>query len=178
MKIPNLALLFGSALPLALLPAQFCPSCAAGFREPPLKINFADPTVPPTMRPASISIPEDQPEGVSPPTSPFKPYSGDVFGTQGAYLGGMVYLSRMKIVESPKTIAEREKEEARKLLDGRDEDDDSEMSTAPKKSSKLSNKDSSPNDLPTSSSNTTTTSATTSATSLSSSSTLGKSGHG
>ena len=47
------------------------------------------------------------------PSSPFKPYSGDIFGTQGYktrtgdYLPGMLYLSRMKVHKNPVDAVER-----------------------------------------------------------------------
>ena len=34
-------------------------------------------------------------------SSPFRPYNGDIFGTQGDYLPGMLYLSRMKVHKNP-----------------------------------------------------------------------------
>ena len=40
-------------------------------------------------------------------SSPFKPYSGDIFGTQGDYLPGMLYLSRMKVHQNPIDTVER-----------------------------------------------------------------------
>ena len=40
------------------------------------------------------------------PSSPLAPYNGDTFGTQGAYVGGMLYLSRMKLSPNNKPTAE------------------------------------------------------------------------
>ena len=103
------------------------------------------------IRPKRIdTVIADEPEVVSPPASPFKPYTGDVFGTQGDYLGGMMYLSRMKIVESPKPKGSSGSKldlltDGSSSMDGRDED----VRNSKKKSkSKLSSALSSPNELP------------------------------
>ncbi len=40
------------------------------------------------------------------PSSPLAPYNGDTFGTQGTYVDGMLYLSRMKLSPNNKPTAE------------------------------------------------------------------------
>ena len=42
---------------------------------------------------------------VTTPSSPLPPYSGDTFGTQGNYVDGMLYLSRMKLSPNNKPTA-------------------------------------------------------------------------
>ena len=109
----------------------------------------------------------------TPPASPLQFTMGkDIFGTQGNYLGGMMYLSRMKIVESPKpNYKSSTSSSSNSSIDGRNEDESNPPIQNQNKKSKLNSSSTSPNDLPTSNSSKTSKTSKSSKTSTASSKT-------